>query len=1266
MIDADTRAEQRDSRYAALAALHAKTVAALAETEAALAAVGAQEVDAIVIGSGAARSVLTLPEPDGHPEFFRTLVAAMQEGAASLDADGTVLYANTRLAELLGVPLGRIIGRRLHELTVDAGRPEVQALLAHAALGPARASLELSRDHGHPIPVEVSVAPLAGGLGELCLLVTDMTEERRAQKAQREAAEIFETAFSLAPTGVALIDLDGRFIKVNATLCEMLGRPEQEIVGGTSAPFTHPDDLGTAAGTLEQLRTHGATVAAEKRYVRPDGQVVWASTCGITIRSADGTPDYVVVHISDVTDQRNAEEQLRGSEANLRNVAALARGLPSHENPRRAICEAACEIAGADIVQLWEPDGTVQLRVTAAIGTEVSPELRLPLTSETSGTATAYQSGQRQLVLDARAPGAPVSIRMRDLLGVASLLCEPVLGRNGAVGVLVVIWKTAITQTQDRQIDAIGLLATEAATAIERADSTAQLYVAARKDELRLRQLLEAAPDAMIVADAGGIIQTVNDQTERLLGYARAELVGESIEVLVPDAQRAAHPAHRASFMAAPSTRAMGVERELEARHKDGHGIPVSVTLSPVHTVDGLWAIAAVRDVTERKRITDELSIAHERAVEASRLKSVFVANMSHEIRTPLNGVIGMAGLLADTALDGEQREYVEAVRVSGDALMAVIEDILDFSKIEAGKLELDQRPFDVREVVEGACAMLAPRAFSKGVELLSWLDDGIWESVYGDGARLRQVLVNLLTNAVKFTASGEVVLHVSEDRNVAQTGLRFEVSDTGIGIDASATEKIFDSFTQADNSTTRRYGGTGLGLAISKRLVEVMGGHIGVHSIPGAGSTFWFTIAVAAAPAEHGPSEPASIASVRTLIVDDNHTSRMILEHQLASWDMACTTAADPRAALVVLRAAAQSGRPYDLVVLDARTPHMTGLELAAAIRSDRSLAGTHLLMLTSSGTGRAAATRAGIDGLVTKPVRQGHLRDEIMRVLGLNAPGERPDGQGPSGSERVDFSDLVRQPSVLVAEDTPVNQVVARRLLEKRGLRVDMAADGLQALDCHAGSSYELIFMDCQMPALDGYQATREIRRREGTDRHTPIVAMTAHTLRGDRERCLDAGMDDYLAKPIALNLLDEILTRTLRPLDRACGVVAASPQTDERGPAVEIPVFDPAPLAEICDGDEHIRRQLITQFRAQADNAITGMCGNLDANDLQAVRRTAHTLTGSSGALGADRLAALTRRINDDITTGTAIDTAATQAELKRVHAQTMAAFSSHDAD
>jgi two-component system sensor histidine kinase/response regulator len=637
--------------------------------------------------------------------------------------------------------------------------------------------------------------------------------------------------------------------------------------------------------------------------------------------------------------------------------------------------------------------------------------------------------------------------------------------------------------------------------------------------------ILDGSDDAITALSTEGRFESWNRGAEKVYGYSAQEAIGQSLDLIFGPVERGVEDR--------PWRRILAGERvppfEGPRIAKDGREVIVDTRLSPITDASGeIVGVAAIsRDVTAHRRSEAALAEAHAKALAASRLKTEFMANMNHELRTPLNGVLGVSTLLRDTDLDDLQREYVEALRVSGAALMAVIEDILDFSKIEAGKLDLVEEPFPPRAVVEDVCSMVAVGQPNRAVEVIGYVDPSVPDRIYGDATRVRQVLTNLANNAVKFTEVGEVAVHVSgavNERGMVE--MRFEVVDTGIGIDVDAQESIFESFAQADGSTTRRYGGTGLGLTIAKQLVNLMGGEIGVHSEPGRGSTFWFTIPAHVAVSEAPLPASPILGGVHALVVDDKATNHQILTRQLSSWGLTVHTCADGASGLAALRAAAASGRPYDVALIDFKMPGaLGGGELVGLAAAELALAPVRLVLMVASRDAHPVREMAGLQGLVTKPLREADLHDELVRVMTGRARGTPP---ASIAAERAMFAAGTRR--VLVAEDNPVNQLVAVRLLQQRGLEVDVATNGREAVEMHARTPYDAIFMDCQMPDLDGYDATREIRRREGDDRHTPVIAMTASTMPGDTERCLAAGMDYYSGKPINPSGLDRVLVLAL----------------------------------------------------------------------------------------------------------------------------------------
>lgn len=571
-----------------------------------------------------------------------------------------------------------------------------------------------------------------------------------------------------------------------------------------------------------------------------------------------------------------------------------------------------------------------------------------------------------------------------------------------------------------------------------------------------------------------------------------------------------------------------------------------------------------ISDVTKQKQTEADLAIARDAALESTRLKSEFLANMSHEIRTPMNGIIGMTELLLDTNLTDEQHGYAETVSSSADALLTIINDILDFSKIEAGKLDLEVIDFDLRESIEDVAELLAGRAHVKGLELASMIHDELPAKLWGDSGRLRQILTNLIGNAIKFTEHGEVIVEARiEERFDDAVVVRFEITDTGIGISHEAQRRLFQSFSQADGSTTRKYGGTGLGLAISKQLVEMMGGEIGVDSEVGKGSTFWFTarLGLQNEVEKAAPVNVSELTGRRVLIVDDNATNRKILVHQTSAWGMIPQEAESGEQALELLRAAAAKNEPYALAILDLMMPGMDGFDLAFAIKADPRIASVRLSMLTSFGSRdhKEMAQNAGIEAYFAKPVRQKQLLNTLLKVV---KPGSYKVVSSVSNVKKTEVQSLVDNNAadkgyVLIAEDNLVNQKISRLLVENLGYRVDVVANGLEAVKALSLISYSLVLMDCQMPEMDGYEATAEIRKREGSWRHTPVIAMTANAMEGEREKCIEAGMDDYISKPVKRETLSGVLEKWI-PKDIHIVISPKHKETLQREDSTENYVF------------------------------------------------------------------------------------------------------------
>ena len=748
-----------------------------------------------------------------------------------------------------------------------------------------------------------------------------------------------------------------------------------------------------------------------------------------------------------------------------------------------------------------------------------------------------------------------------------------------------------------------------------------------KRAEMRFRRLFESTPEATVIVDGDGRIVLMNSLTEQLLGYRRDEILGEPIEVLIPEHLRAVHAHHRERYAQAPRPRRMEESRNLYGRRKDGTEFPMEISLSPLETDEGTLVSAILCDVTGRKRAEAELKQAKEAAEAANRAKSDFLATMSHEIRTPMNGIIGMAELALDTDLTPDAREYLTMVKASADSLLDVLNDILDFSKIEAGKLDLEARDFAPRDILGATLKTLAVRAQKKGLELACRIDPDVPEIVMGDGGRLRQVIVNLVGNAIKFTGRGDVTVAVERESPASPDVVRlhFTVTDTGVGIPAERQQAIFDSFEQADSATTRKYGGTGLGLTISSRLVDMMDGRIWVESQVGRGSTFHFTarfgVSAAGEPAAIAPS---LLAGLPVLVVDDSAAHRHILEQTLIGLEMRPTLADGGLAALDAVRRGRTARTPFALALVDAHMPEMDGFTLIEATRGDTPLAGAIIMMLdvVDPASHAARCRTLGVATHLTKPIKQSDLIAAITATLGRPAPAD--DGPARAVAASPPASRRLR---ILLTEDNAINQTLSVRLLEKRGHTVVAADNGKEALAALGKGTFDLVLMDVHMAEMDGFEATAAIRDTEqATGAHIPIVAMTADAMTGDRERCIKAGMDAYVSKPIQPARLFAAIESVV-PAVAATAPVAA---TAALAGAAAVPVIDTAMLVEQFDGDTELLQDIVRLFHDRCPAMLSNIRSAIGRRDGKALELAAHTMRGSVSMLAASAASDAARQL------------------------------------
>jgi PAS domain S-box-containing protein len=931
----------------------------------------------------------------------------------------------------------------------------------------------------------------------------------------------------------------------------------------------HPDDRDWVLAEQRRTREAGEPFRAEYRMITRDGRVHWFLDETREISESEDEPGYRYGYLVDITERKELEEAVRAAEERYRQLVEqipLAIYIDRlDELSSNIYTSPQIERILGYTPEQWQTEGDLFVRI-------LHPDDRESVLRHHEHTRTT---------------GEPLRVEYR------------LIAADGRV-----VWMrddaVVVPDEQGNPLILQGFLLdiTDQKTA-ERALRRSQAEVARQK--AYYQELHELSPVAIVTLDPDEVVLSWNPAAERLFGFTREEAVGQPLDDLLFPTQAMREESAAVRRQADKERVAHLIARR---RRKDGHLVDVEILMVPL-VVDGkeIGYQVLYHDISELQR-------AREEAEAATHAKSSFLATMSHEIRTPMNAVIGMGGLLLDTDLTDEQRGFAEVISTSGEALLRIIDDILDFSKIEAGKLELEEHSFAVRECAEGALDLVAVSASDKEIELCCLVDRDVPEAILGDPTRLRQALGNLLSNAVKFTDEGEVVLAVAVvDGDNGQRRLRFSVRDTGIGIPAERMHRLFESFSQVDASTTRRYGGTGLGLAISRRLADLMGGTLWVESEEGSGSTFHFEMLAreTAAPAKPDRHEDTSwIAGKRLLVVDDNATNREIVRRQAESWGMHVEDVERPTEALARVRA----GESFDVAIVDMQMPEMDGLELARELRRYRDERALPLLLLTSIGRMAQARGAPEFGAQLTKPVKASQLFDALVRVLAAgSSAGAAPDGVGAGAGPAAEGLRL------LVAEDNAVNRQLALALLSKLGQQADVVENGREALEALERVPYDVVLMDVQMPELDGLEATRRIRDRFGSAGPT-IIAMTANAMEGDREKCLAAGMDDYLAKPI-------------RPEELAGALARCRPR--QGGGAVDLETLDRL-VSSLGGGDEgrEAVAELVDAFLDDGAAQMKTLRAAVERDDAEEALRAAHTLKSNGATFGAQPFAELCREL------------------------------------
>jgi PAS domain S-box-containing protein len=1196
-------------------------------------------------------------------------IEAANEGIGIVNPQGEYIYINDAHLRLFGYThTDELLGKTWRELySIDEVlRMETEVFPHVEQQGKWQGEAIGKRKDGTAFHQDVSLS-LIDGVGLVCVC-RDITKRKQSEERLR----LFESAIINANDVVVITEAQPqdepgpRILYVNPEFTRMTGYESEEVMGLTPRILQGPK---TDRGELNKIRAamrHWQPTQAELINYRKDGSEFWVEINLVPIADRTGWYTHWVAVERDITERKRAEEALAKRE---RYLAALV------EVQRRLLAETGAVLCDASIIEPlgraaeasraymfenhFDAAGVLLLSQRAEwCHPGISPEIDNPLLQN-----LPYQGNfsrwveilERGDIICGVVADFPESERaILEPQGIASLLVLPLLVNGRFVGFIGFDNCLEAKLWNPLEVDLLQAAASAISLFLER-----QLAEEALEQERQqLRQIITHAPVAMAMLDRE--LRYLAYSNQWLINYhlLETDLIGRSHCEVIPDLKPEWRVMHYQALAGAVLC------RPEEVWHRaDGSTVYLRWAVQPWYVAEG--QVGGIVIVTQ---VIDELVEAREAAIEASRMKSQFLANMSHEIRTPMNGVIGMTDLLLKTPLNAEQRDFVHTLRTSGQNLLLLINDILDFSKLEAGEMRLESNDFEMTQCLEDIVDLLAAQAQSKGLELFAIAEPDVPLRLCGDASRLRQIVLNLAGNAIKFTERGEVVIRVSL---VPETGqrrsrstsfkLRFEISDTGIGISLEDQRKLFRSFSQVDASTTRKYGGTGLGLAICKQLVGLMDGEIGVESAVENGSTFWFTANFEAPKSENrlSPAAPMShLAGVKLLVVDDNITSCRALSAFTTSWCMECDFVHDAQVALSTLRRAADSGKPYELVLIDLQNPALNGELLGQLISFDPDLASSKWIVQVSIHQHEKVKRliEQGAAGYILKPIKASRLLETLMQALG-RTDGSQVNLLAGAESLGVEYhaADVAAQTlnglNILVVEDTPINLKVILNQLKRLGIRsVVCAANGQEALDRLDDGHYDIVLMDCLMPILDGYETTRILRQREGANAHTTVIAMTANALKGDRDKCIAAGMDDYISKPVNLDDLADVLNRWV-PLPVESNGSSAEPLRLVQEPQGRPPI-DLTVLNDISQGDREFQLEILETFLENALVNVEHLEEAIVRNDFSAIIRNAHQLKGASSTAAIVNMPEISARLEQQAHAGSLETADDSIARLKQI--------------